>query len=266
MRKNVRRSLGRRYARRLPVLRKKILLKKTRLEKYRASLGSRSELLKTPLRKSLFALLPLQSRKLATKLFRFGCSDFRVSTSALRILYPVPRLASAKKNRWVRLRFFFKEGILAKRAFRQYFDGGFSRHHLSFKLSTDQPRVHAGLLIHPEYRLDILLWRSRFFFSLYDAENHIKGQNIFVNGFAAKLKYFAKEGDIVSASQTCYRFKQINTRYILPSLLAPFVEADYYSRTLCVVLALPGIVPTEYAKMLHFKPSAFLTQTAFKKG
>lgn len=132
-----------------------------------------------------------------------------------------------------KLRFFY----LHKTLFLAYFDGQF----LLKKLKTlfrVKNRLFSDiqLFIKPEYRLDIILWRLKFFSSVYIIKYALKKNLISVNFNIIKQFIYLQKGDIVNVKFNKFsKIKNnIETFLKIPHLYV-FVEIDYYSQTFVII-------------------------------
>ena len=97
-------------------------------------------------------------------------------------------------------------------------------------------------LIEPEIRLDILLFRLNFFSSSFQARQSLNEGEILVNGQIVKGNCFLKKGDIISffskKSNTLFDLKKIVNKQSLSYSLCPFVEIDFYTKTIVIFKSL----------------------------
>lgn len=137
-----------------------------------------------------------------------------------------------------RSRFIFKNLLFMKSIVLKYFYGCFKVK--SFKKlpkSTVYKNSIIFMFIKPEFRLDILLWRLKFFKSPYLARFAFQKYLIFINKNFVKFSFFSKQHysrflngfELVSlSSKLKYLFKKNLNTYIKSLNLSTFLEIDYY--------------------------------------
>ena len=150
-----------------------------------------------------------------------------------------PLKKSLRIKKWHRLKSFYREGLNLKRRFDVLFDNQFSIKNykkISLKLQKNF-RVNSFLLkflVKPLFRLDILLWKLKFFSSSYESSQYIKKGFVFIN--SSKLlnnQYILSYGDIVQLNgnfldKRFYTLPKINSFF-------NFIEFDYYNKSFIVI-------------------------------
>jgi ribosomal protein S4 len=144
---------------------------------------------------------------------------------------------------WYRVESHYENGRRIRNVHSSAFDGAldtnFYRDALLFsKKSCLTDLVHSRVLLKPEFRLDILLWKLNFFRSSYQASQAISDRKVQVNGCFRKGNYFLRKGDIISFNSK-YRaeyldLKESKSAFFSSKVIPTFVEVDYYSN--CVVV------------------------------
>ena len=145
----------------------------------------------------------------------------------------------------IRNRFFFKNMLYSKASVIKYFQGCFSIKDFKKQTLTKNYKQDIALtFIQPELRLDILLWRLKFFKSPYLARFAFQKNLIFINKFSYSskfsnkhsFKYFLKEGDIISFNSLVkYSYKKNFTPYTKYLYLPSIFEFDYYTNTIILL-------------------------------
>lgn len=139
---------------------------------------------------------------------------------------------------WSNRRWFFKENLLMKSSVIKYFDNGFSIAFFKkrFTKNTRKAYVISSAFACPEFRVDVLLWRLKYFNSIYLAQRGIKTNQIFVNNKCINSNFFLKQGDVL---KTCfnkfYSFKKILAKRFKVIFIPSFVEVDYYTNTVIIL-------------------------------
>ena len=144
---------------------------------------------------------------------------------------------------WYRVENHYENGRRIRNVLSSAFDGvldtNFYKDALHFsKKSCLIHLAHSRVLLKPEFRLDILLWKLNFFRSSYQASQAISERKVSVNGCFVRGNYFLRKGDIISFNSTfraeCLNLKESRSRFFFSKVISTFVEVDYYSN--CVVV------------------------------
>jgi hypothetical protein len=153
-----------------------------------------------------------------------------------------------------RYRYFFKNLLFMKSTVLKYFNGCFSvKFFKKLSLTSIYKQNLISFFIKPEFRLDILLWRLKFFISPYLARFAFQKNLIFINNNLTFSFYFFKQHfkrclkgiQLISLkSELKYSFN-INLNHFVKSLfLSTFLEIDYY---------LGNVIILKNFKNLNFK-------------
>lgn len=144
---------------------------------------------------------------------------------------------------WYRVENHYENGRRIRNVLSSAFDGAldtnFYRDALHFsKKSCLVHQAHSRVLLKPEFRLDILLWKLNFFRSSYQASQAISERKVHVNGCFIKGNYFLRKGDLISFDSKfraeCLDLKESKSSFFFSKVISTFVEVDYYSN--CVVV------------------------------
>lgn len=144
-----------------------------------------------------------------------------------------------------RYRFFFKNLLFMKSIILRYFNGCFSIKFFKNELSTSSYRQDLiSMFLKPEFRLDIILWRLKFFTSPYLARFAFQQKFVTINNNFTFNFYFLKQhftrylngvALISLHTQIHYSFKK-NLQHFAKSLFLPtFLEVDYYSSNIILL-------------------------------
>lgn len=147
---------------------------------------------------------------------------------------------TTKISSWNRLRFNFKATLWMKFSVLKYFNSCFSIAFFKRLKNKTKNRVYNLSLyfIKPEYRLDLLLWRLKFFTSPYLVRNALRLSVINVNSYNLKLphyNYFVKAGDLIKINTKVFNFKNVLMHFIKSFYVPSFIEIDYYVNTVIVL-------------------------------
>jgi hypothetical protein len=150
----------------------------------------------------------------------------------------------SKISSWNRLRFTFKENLWMKFSVFKYFNFCFSTaffKRFSFKKKSRVYNLSLAF-VQPEYRLDILLWRLKFFLSPYTARNAIRFCLVDIysklsvfNTKVPSSTYFVQPGDIIQVTASNLVFKKVLSHFAKAIYLPSFLEVDYYTNTIVIL-------------------------------
>jgi hypothetical protein len=89
------------------------------------------------------------------------------------------------------------------------------------------------LLIKPMFRVDIFLWKIKFFVSVRSAQQYIKTFGVYLNGIKKYHYFFLKRGDIVRLMDTIH-FKSFRKKFGKIFFFS-FCEFDSYTRSIIIL-------------------------------
>lgn len=147
----------------------------------------------------------------------------------------------SKISSWTRLRFNFKETLWMKFSVFKYFNFCFSTSFFKRLLKKNKSRVYNTSLafIKAEYRLDILLWRLKFFISPYMARIAVRHSLISIESKFINKKispsYFVMFEDVIKIKKVDFNFKK-SLAYFAKSIYLPtYLEVDYYTNMIIIL-------------------------------
>lgn len=148
----------------------------------------------------------------------------------------------------LRNRFLFKTILYAKAAILKYYFGCFSlKNFKKFHLSSFFVKDIIKFFVTPELRIDLLLWRLKFFaspflskFAFFNNLISINTQCSYNSFLKKKSKYFFKHllcaGDIITLHPKFqYNYKKNVTLSVSSFFLPSFIEIDYYTNTIILL-------------------------------
>lgn len=151
----------------------------------------------------------------------------------------------------LRSRFFFKNLLFMKSTVLKYFNGCFSVNFFKKIFLTSFYRENLiSIFIKPEFRLDILLWRLKFFNSPYLARFAFQNNLIFINNnlifFFYSLKQHFKRClngvQLISLkSDLIYSFKNNLNHFEKSIYISTFLEIDYYLGNIIILKDLKNL-------------------------
>lgn len=152
-------------------------------------------------------------------------------------------LIKVSDRNWYRVEKYYENGRRIKTAVSSLFDKvlptSFYRRTFNLRYKSCLiSETYSNILIKPEFRLDILLWRLSFFRSCYQASQAISEKKIQVNGKRVKGNYYVVKGDIITFNLSrplkVLSVKNVKSNFLFSKKFSTFVEVDYYSN--CVVV------------------------------
>lgn len=155
------------------------------------------------------------------------------------------RRLEASHKYHLRYRFFFKNRLLMKSSVLKYYYGCFN---IKFFKKAPFAALYkdnvACTFLKPEFRLDILLWRLKFFSSPYLARFAFQNKQILLNSGCCLnkvikkhyYKIFLKKGDLVSFTPNFkYKYRAHLKSYAKNFYLPTTLEFDYYTNTIVLL-------------------------------
>lgn len=151
----------------------------------------------------------------------------------------------------LRNRFFFKNRLFMKISILKYYYGCFNVKYFRREPMREHHKTNIAItFLKPELRLDIILWRLKFFASPYLARFAFQTNKIFLNMLTAKnftkhyYKNSLKKGDLISfISSLKYRYRNNLKTYAKNLYLPTIFEFDYYTNN---VLLLKNLLELNY--------------------
>lgn len=151
---------------------------------------------------------------------------------------------TTKISSWNRLRFNFKETLWMKFSVLKYFNFCFSTAFFKRLYLKKKSRIYNLSLtfVKPEYRLDLVLWRLKFFVSPYVARAAIRTSLVKVlakindsHTVSSYSQYFVKGGDLIKINIKNFNFKKNLLHFARSIYLPSFLEVDYYTNTILIL-------------------------------
>ena len=152
-----------------------------------------------------------------------------------------PLVRKASDRYWDKSTDYFRDGIQLKRYLMNSYDSSIKTAFL--KKGSEKKKTVKSLLLNflvkPVYRVDILLSRLHFFYSLYQTRQFIKYGIILINGKKVDISYVLKKGDVISFNlKKMYKhlkFKEISTNFLNNNAIYSFIELDLYTNSLVIL-------------------------------
>lgn len=157
-------------------------------------------------------------------------------------------------KKWERVKNVYKSSLFLKRFYFHLYD-----HKLAYKIIKKKLLEVPNMsyiscfqsFMQFELRLDILLWRLRFFSTSHQASIVINHGFIKVNSKVVKSNYILQPGDVVMVEDTC-NFLFFLRRLKKTFLMQNFFEVDYYTNN---IIILDSLISFD-----HFDYSLFIKQ------
>ena len=154
-----------------------------------------------------------------------------------------PLIKKASNKYWEKTTDYFKDEVMLRRFLVNSFDSSVKISSLKKGLKASSGKITKDLLLNflvkPLFRIDILLSRLHFFASSYQARQFISNGFVKINGKKVNGNFLLKKGDIISFDlfkiQENFKFSTFFNTFLNNNLFYPFVEIDYYTKTLVVL-------------------------------
>jgi len=197
------------------------------------------QFLKTSYFLKLYKNIYFQTFNTSRYLFKVRRFKEKNDTSFFSFYYFNFRILKKIKKFKLRRKFYFKNRLLMKYNILKYFYGSisikfFKNYLFSFPQIKSHKALVSQLLVQPEYRIDILLWRLKFFKTPYLARYACNNNFIFLNNNFLNInnnflfKKTLKKGDILFSAMP-FSFKSNLKLYSKSIYLPSIFEIDYYS-------------------------------------
>lgn len=131
-------------------------------------------------------------------------------------------------KKWEKIKSHYKRELSNKLNLQQRYDFKIT----TTKIYANEKTFFINNFIKNEYRLDVMLYTLKFFFSVYEARQQIKNGFILVNNktvFAEDIILY--KGDIIVVSKKSYLLPKI----IRKEFKFSFLEVDYYTQTFVIL-------------------------------
>jgi ribosomal protein S4 len=132
---------------------------------------------------------------------------------------------------WRRMENLYRQGLMTKRLVDLFFDGSVRISELK-KLYRSKKSLFYKFFFKYLYRLEILLFKLKFFSSVKHAKHFIKRGFILVNGAKVNQTCYLKRGDVVTINT---KQNSIKSSFYSISFFYSFCEVDFYSNTVVIL-------------------------------
>lgn len=151
---------------------------------------------------------------------------------------------------WDRIKKYYENGRKIRTSILKLFDKTlvaksfkkFSRRSKNSFLAT---KVYLKMIVRPEYRLNILIWRLGFFRSSYQACQAINEKRVCVNNKCVNKSTLLRKGDVITFSlsykQSNLVIQKVKDSFLEPQSVSTFLEVDYYSNSIVIVKGLSDL-------------------------
>ena len=211
---------------------------------------------KTKQTKRLYFFIYFDKKK-KKKIVKFFKQSFFFRKKATLPLQYTKRISLYNSNlqipirRWERVKRIYKSSLQLKRHYSQLYDNNILSKVMKKNIfSYKNIQYHLPFLtsvMQFEFRLDILLWRLRFFKNTYQSSLFIDHKFVKVNSKFVKNNYIVKAGDIISFPKYFSSFSNNlkNLKKIL--LIKNFLEIDYYTNSLIIISDINEMTQLDYS-------------------
>lgn len=145
---------------------------------------------------------------------------------------------------WYKVKKYYENGRKIRSSILRLFDKtlvakSFSKRLKQVGKSFRVDDTYLKLLVKPEYKLDILLWRLGFFRSSYQSCQAINEKKVLINNICVKKSTLLRKGDVVTFSpfykQDSFVVQKVKTNFLKSQSILTFVEVDYYCNDIIII-------------------------------
>jgi len=112
------------------------------------------------------------------------------------------------------------------------------------------------LVIKPEFKINILLWRLNFFQTPYAAQQSINNKEILLNGKSIKSNVFLKKGDVLtlpfSSFSNLFAFRKTLKNHSLSNFFNTFLEVDHYTKTIVMIKSFNSLNSSDFSLLNRY--------------
>ena len=120
----------------------------------------------------------------------------------------------------------------------QMYDQSLNKKELALFLKKENLKnrnyIFKKLFLRMECRLDIFLWRLKFFNNIYECRKALDKHEILVNGRFLGWNTFLQKGDIIEVN-SIFNAKAIRSKTFSLSFFNSFIETDYYTGNVVIL-------------------------------
>ena len=143
----------------------------------------------------------------------------------------------------------YKNGLILKHKFNQFFGFTLSLKYLK-KQALLKRNISCQFFIKPFFKLDILLWKLKFFHSIKQVQQHIKSKNVLVNNTVINTtNFFLKKGDIIKIKNK--NINAFNKTRIKTSFILSFLEVDFYSYRIIILKSFENLTLNDFKLIFY---------------
>jgi ribosomal protein S4 len=134
-----------------------------------------------------------------------------------------------RKRRFEKLN-YYRFGLNFKISYLYFFNHGLSLKNL--KAFAKEKNRFEAFFVKPFFKLDILLWKLKFFTSVREAQQYITNNFVLVNGAHSSQIKQVQKGDVITLTT---KLKSNRGVFNSQSFLFAFCEVDYYTKTVVIL-------------------------------
>lgn len=158
---------------------------------------------------------------------------------------------------WEKVKTFYQNGRKIANLIFNMFDQAVANSELRVNLlgskaSSEVLDVYRQIMLKPEFKLSILLWRLSFFCSSFQASQAINEKKVVVNGKFIGNNLLILKGDVIHLVPENYKrntsIHKSKTQFLPSDTILTFVEVDYYSNLIVILKDLKELSEQD----LHF--------------
>ena len=134
-----------------------------------------------------------------------------------------------RKKRFEKLN-LYRFGLNFKISYLYFFNHGISLKNL--KTFSQEKNRFESFFVKPFFKLDILLWKLKFFVSVREAHQYIINGFVYVNGIPSGQIKHVQRGDVITLTTN---LKRNRGPFKVRTFLFSFCEVDYYTKTIVIL-------------------------------
>ena len=164
-------------------------------------------------------------------------------------------LVKVNYKTWEKIKRFYQSGRKITNLLFNIFDQSISttylkKNILNSKTSCEILNIYQEILLKPEFKLNILLWRLNIFCSSFQASQAIYNKKVQVNDKFVAPNFVLSKGDIISLKSKIYEknihIKKSKSNFSPSDVILSFIEIDYYSNNIVLLKNLKDLSQDDF--------------------
>jgi len=155
---------------------------------------------------------------------------------------------------WVKNKTYYKDGLLLKNSFYSFYNNSITTTYYKKLVKKTRDLRFTSLFfkvfLKPLFFIDVLLWKTNFFSSIYEVRQLINSKQILVNNKTIQSNYLVKKGDVVLFSPYVVIKKLTFEKSGIFELFSLFFEIDYYTNTIIILKDFSLLSPSDFESIM----------------